>query len=661
LIAVSFCFLYPGLLMKSWRFKVSHPESIGELADISMSTFDLIKALWTPERVTILTVSAGLVFTVFSVVVPHIKLALIWHSLFARSYPTSRENEYIDFRRLVRRIGKFQLIDIYFITIMAATLPNAVIGFEIRAGSVWLLLFCILSILGAMLLDRNPYRVDTFVKPSGKRLALVLLGAAIFCVFLVVAMATPVVQLRYVYGNRVTIAKTDLSLLDIFKELNFAEHGWIAILSFITVVFLPVFRLGRSLHAFSRGGDFDGEFGDFAHLNVYGISLFTVFLVVNSMKFIFPESLAILHPELSVTWGLFSALLAGFFFGEISKKISPPVLTPLQGGKESQTGEFQLKMATRFSQSLRIPFSIVKIIVGLILFLLWFFQQVEPPIKLADVNSQLRADMRFFSGKFENWVKKKFPGGVKNPTGAPLLKLCFGFDPPAIFRAASATLRRRPSGVLWGKIFVEVSCAGPRILKAEIREIRGLEKLEFSDLEISHVEGRAILRISGFLPEFSAAVDLTGLWGGTGRIFHQNHTVKNVHADLTVASDLQNQYPFISQVNVTDFKVNSPVQAELPFGQFLPGALRSALPAHLRDMVFFVDGFQGLLPEGFRFASRIDRNRHVLEGMRLMFQMLLNATDPWIPMGDVKFTTEDFANHILMMNTPGDSGSFRFQ
>ena len=611
-------FLYPGLFMKAWRLRVEH-STIGSepWVDFSMSTFDTITSFWSSNsEVTAFSVVAGLVFFFFSVVVPHLKLGLILHSLLGRRAIAVGEDEYIDLRRVVRSISKFQLIDMYFVTILCAALPNAFVNFDILPGFYSFFLYCVLSILGAMLVDSNPYMVESLELPDDRQKIIVTSMGCIFSACIFWALFLPVFRIRYLYDDVIAIYDVDESLISIFWRLAISGHWLLAVFSTFSILILPVLRLARGLRVFWVGGDFKGQFGDYAHLDVYAVSLATVFLVINSLSFLNP-ALEKVGPKVSVTWGLLSAVVAGFSFGEISAKLSPPVITPHHEEIEDVPINWN-SFGKKISKGFTLPLFIAKMFISVLLLSVWFFRKVAPPISIAELNALFSKNLEIFTSGLHAVIGKfSDRNDIVTYHGEPLFRTCLNL-----------------SGAM-------IDCAGSgfKTIEIIIQHVRGLNTSHLTNVTMSYENGVTTLGVTGFLRKFATAFYIGRCF--SSRHFHtrcpqlysREYEVENVNATMEFTANCSRTRPFVRDIMMSQLNVLSPVQLQLPLGLHR-------------------------LLDHFGFPSRIDKNNLVKEGLMYVGQSWLDYKESWIPLGDDLYTASQLVNHIAKMNTPGDKGVF---
>ena len=582
-----------------------------------MSTFDTITSFWSSSsEVTAFSVIAGLVFFFFSVVVPHLKLGLILHSLLARRAVAVSEDEFIDLRRVVRTISKFQLIDMYFVTILCASLPNAFVKFDILPGFYSFFLYCVLSILGAMLVDSNPYMVESLDYPDDRQKIIIVSMGCIFTACIFWALFLPVFRLRYLYDDLIAIYDVDESLISIFWRLGISGNWLLAIFSCLSILILPMLRLGRGLRVFWVGGDFKGQFGDYAHLDVYAISLATVFLVINSLSFLNP-ALEKVGPKVYVTWGLLSAVIAGFSFGEISAKLSPPVITPHHEEIEDMPINWH-SFGKKIGMGFTLPVFIAKMFISVLLLSVWFFRKVAPPVTLSELNRLFTANLEIFSrGMRAVFAKFADEHDIVTFHGAPIFRACFSLS----------------GGML--------NCAGDgfKTVEMTIGHVRGLNLSSLTNVTMAYDSGVVTFSISGFVRRFAVALYLGRCFSSRRfnlpcpQLFRREYEAENVHATMEFTANCSRSRPFARDLKMSRVIANSAVQLDLPFGLH-----------RLLDQV--------------GFPSRIDRNRIVLDGLRYAGQSWIDYKEPWIALGDDLFTVSQLVNHLAVMNTPGDSGIF---
>ena len=95
--------------------------------------------------------------------------------------------------------------------------------------------------------------------------------------------------------------------------------------SFLSLLWLPLFKIIRTLYGRLTGGRLQGGFEDLLHLDVFLISLILVWVGLNSLVNIFPVELEDIMPQLQVKSGFVAILTIAIIYSEVTGRFSPPV------------------------------------------------------------------------------------------------------------------------------------------------------------------------------------------------------------------------------------------------------------------------------------------------------------------------------------------------
>ena len=632
LTIASFLFLYPGLFLSAWSFKVEH-KTTGTLLDISMSSLDLILSFWNPSKISLNSGIAGLMFCIFSVVLPHLKLMLIVYSMYSDA-PIVLGGQYINIKRLVRAFGKYQLIDMYFVTILAAALPNAFIDFNLEPGFYCFFIYCMLSSLGAILVDWVPYTVEIEAPDTEDKQVLTAGTGIVFGAFVFWALFMPVMKVAYEFDNYLYVAGVQLSLLDILRELSAESHSYLAGFCFFSLVALPLFRVAVVVRDLWVGGEHRGSFTDMIHLDVFGVSLVAVYFVINSMAFIFP-ALKIVGPEIRVTWGFFCLLMAAITFNEITSRVAPPIFSDrrderLDNLAQHPDDDDEDAILTGVAKSFSKPLVLVKAGICGLFFVLWAMSRFMPtPVTIHGIQEVFRKNLWFFTQRLQGMMRHLNKYDKLTRGGRPLYHVCVGM-----------------------KGAIPCHEKGSKIVEVILRHVEGMNGAEIKDITLTASKGLVTMNVTAFFKKLSLSIFIglcanpTAIRGvftgfamkdtpscGLINLFDKDHTYHNVSVTISITAPCHREYPFVKAINASDFVIHTPMAFELP------------LRTHrLAD-------FGG-------FPSRIDKNEGVKAGMKMVAQSWIDADVPWLPLGDVMFTVTQLVNHVASMNTPDDSGVF---
>jgi hypothetical protein len=182
-----------------------------------------------------------------------------------------------------------------------------------------------------------------------------------------------------------------------------------------------------------------------------------------------------------------------------------------------------------------------------------------------------------------------------------------------------------------------------------VNKIGGLNTLQFLNFEISETNDEEFVKVQGevFVEDISVDLELTGFWGATGSTFHHLHEAHGIFANFTLTAKYQDSYPLIQNIQISDFHINSPLQATLP----IKGDFAKFFSPHA-DFAKIVDLVDQAVPGVLNFPSRLDQNVQFKEMLKWLAQTLwIDKEEPWIPIGDVLFTCEDLVNHLIGMNS----------
>ena len=631
----SFFFLYPGLFLSAWSFKVAH-RTTGTIVDVSMSSLDLILTFWDLDRISFTTAIAGLVLCIFSVALPHVKLLLIVYNFYSDE-PIVIGGHYINTKRLVRAFGKYQLIDMYFVTILAAALPNAFLTFSLDPGFYCFYIYCMLSSIGAMITDWVPYKVEIQRPENEEAKSLTVAAGAIFAAFVFWAMFMPVITVSYLFDNYLKVAAVELSLVSILRELSHESHTMLAAFCFFSLIALPLFRVAVVQRALWLGGEHTGNFTDMIHLDVFGVSLVLVYFAINSLEYIFPQ-LKIVGPGIGVTWGFFSLLMAAISFNEITSRIAPPILSDTQEEQWERVAEegdqddnFEAEAqyigdARSFTKTLFMG----KVGICALFFSLWLASRLLPtPVTLSGLQQVGRKNVKFFTQKLQGLLKYINPHDRLTANGHPLYHACVGVG-----------------GVL------KCHEKGNKVMEVILRNVQGMNSVEVEDMTFGVNKGEVSMTVSFYCKRATLSIFLglcinpgaiRGVFTGFAQkdepscglinMLDKDHTYEDIHLTLSMTAPCHRSYPFVKSINVSDLVIHTPIPFTLP--------LRAHRVADLAG-----------------FPSRMDQNPAVKGGLMAVAQSWIDDNRPWLPMGDVTFTVAQLVNHIASMNTPDDKGFF---
>ena len=594
---VAYACLYPGLYLPAVEIKGTHGSATDGsrtvFVDVSRSTIDGVKELYERK----FYFAAGVIF-IFSIVMPSLKLLVILNSL-CKPYIKIRENEYLDTRRLVRAVSKFQMVDLYIVGILTAFLNNTFIQAQLLPGFYCFLMYCVFSVLGIQFLDTNPHYIEAHRSASALDRFFLVWNTLMFTAGFIWSLALPVLTVRYVFQSKIVFAESSLSLLGVIKSINASGNSPVAALFLILVCLAPIIRFWRGFQLLWRGGKIRANFGDWAQLDVFALALTTSIFIFNSFD-------AILRA--TVPWGFYSTLMAGMSFWEISSKLAPPFITPgynylpvvsrdsessdAEDGpnppERSHSGLSSFGVVLRVVQGLGLPFFILKAAGWAIFFAVWYLNSSRSPLNLREINSTLTSNL------------------------------------PLVTVALADVV---PNQVGGGKLYYEKGTA----TEVLARYLDGLKTVKVLNMEIESSKGDLVMRVSGSFDKIQLSLFIGQCLTPDNffrekqdipvcdQVFDSLHSWTDVKWSLQVNAACSSYKPFVRNLALAKVTVDTPMN----------------ITENILGMEVNVD----------------DLGKRFKQGIQAALQPLMESKDQWIPWGEEKFDLMSLLSHVVSLNT----------
>ncbi|KAF4676399.1 hypothetical protein FOL47_006313 [Perkinsus chesapeaki] len=315
----------------------SSPKSPLAETRIVRSTLDSVHDLfnagyWLP---------AGLIIF-FSFITPAVKLLILLYSETRGHLVHIRKHQYVDLRRVLRQVSKYQMVDVFVGVLTMAFLNHNVIEAHYRSGFYYFTVYCMASIAATQLLDsssnsafappspvcdRHREQVEGSPSAAASTVDLVLLymTVAMFVVGFVWALGWPILSVRFVFRQKIVVAENSLSLHDMSRSMMDAGHLLPTVLLVVLVVWLPLCHI--TMVALLKAGCLPPQVGrvcaqlaqwmwEWSQLDVFALALFITLFAFNAFGL-----LRALAP-----WGFYCVLMAAMSGFELAKHDLPPIL-----------------------------------------------------------------------------------------------------------------------------------------------------------------------------------------------------------------------------------------------------------------------------------------------------------------------------------------------
>ena len=619
---VAYTCLYPGLFWPSVRLEGQHKnwDNKGS-ASTQRSTVDAIFELYS--RGFMLT---SMILLFFSVLIPCMKLLLFVSSLFKPLLKVN-SNEFLDTRRVLRLLAKYQMVDVYVAVITAAYVRTEIVHAELLTGFYFFLFYCLLSIVSAQLLDSNSYGAQESVASDLEKF-LLFTSSVMFVAGLGWALFLPFLTVRFYFQGRIVLAEKTLAMGGLIWSL-FTEGGWgsfcLGLLCLFCVIVAPCIYFCLSLQALIIGKKPQAWLGEWSHLDVFSISLVTALFVINS----FDTTL-----RAAVPWGFYSVLMAGMSDWEVNKKFLLPIIIPLTrydslSDVEEGEKDFELAEPVRIGRSssdeggmssrsraksqsispvarkdktsylsifveivrkLGVPFFLLKALGWVVFFAVWIANSSHPQLDLSELNQTLESNL------------------------------------PLVSASLASVL---PERVGDGKLFYERGTT----VETLARYLEGFKSVNVTRMRLSSSNGKMVLSVNGSFNDIALSLFI-GQCLSPDNLFHDKtvipscdqvwdsmHNWTNVKWSVKLTGNCHSKRPFVSQVRLDHVSVDSPMQVQ----QAVLGGL---VKLNLDDL-----------------------SNRFKEGIQSVLKPLMEGKDPWIPWGDKKYELGEFLSQIVALNT----------
>ncbi|KAF4661686.1 hypothetical protein FOZ61_003020 [Perkinsus olseni] len=287
-------------------------------------------------------VPAGLIIF-FSFVTPAVKLLVLLYSETRGHLVHIRKHQYLDLRRVLRQVSKYQMVDVFVGVLTMAFLNHNVIEAHYRSGFYYFTLYCMASIAATQLLDSSSDSVFAPPNPVGPRrdledpevvvttidLVLLYMTVSMFVVGFVWALGWPILSVRFLFRQKIVVAENSLSLHDMSRSMMDSGHLLPTVLLVLFVVCLPMCHI-TTVAVLKAGclpkqvGRVSGQLAqwmwEWSQLDVFALALFITLFVFNAFSLL----------RAVAPWGFYCVLMAAMSGFELAKHDLPPMLRTAQ-------------------------------------------------------------------------------------------------------------------------------------------------------------------------------------------------------------------------------------------------------------------------------------------------------------------------------------------
>ncbi|KAF4695006.1 hypothetical protein FOZ60_006129 [Perkinsus olseni] len=159
---------------------------------------------------------AGLIIF-FSFVTPAVKLLVLLYSETRGHLVHIRKHQYLDLRRVLRQVSKYQMVDVFVGVLTMAFLNHNVIEAHYRSGFYYFTLYCMASIAATQLLDSSS---DSVFAPPQSYLILLYMTVSMFVVGFVWALGWPILSWMWEWSQLDVFALALFITLFVFNAFS---------------------------------------------------------------------------------------------------------------------------------------------------------------------------------------------------------------------------------------------------------------------------------------------------------------------------------------------------------------------------------------------------------------------------------------------------------